>query len=393
MITTATTTLIFPILTVLLTLFLSTLEIYPAPSSSTLHGATGISQTGAYDHNDPPKSDFLFRLGKLQVYGIRRLFMGVVISTSTLAAVLVTYIALAHRRTVRWDMSERWRIQAPGGKRKKEDRLSGRWCTAADEGLSTSWRASTTQRTGSRVSEDAQTGVVTGRNPSIVVSPVALLSVPTTRPSPRVHLRRRSRDLSVLARPPRSRPQPRVVSSCIGGRIPKTNSQLCRLEEVALEHETAEARRDVSAKAFSDSTSEYEVPSRSFNKEELDDESKGVSRVVECTPAKRTSAEVVPSYYFKEHDEDGRSMLAVVDDDKECASFDMDDPAGLARIPEAAPACQKGIPMETDGVLEGTAFRAPSECARWTPTPPMSEKDGGSRRSVWSGAARTSGVL
>lgn len=389
MFTTATTTLIFPLLTALFTLCLSTIEIYPAPSTSTLHDPTAISQTGMYDHDNPPTSDFLFRLGKLQIYGIRRLFMGVVISTSTLAIVLVSYVAFAHRRTVEWDVSERWRFEAPVGRREQEEWRNSRWYPAADEVLSPSWRASTMRRSGYGASNDRRMGVVTGRRISIAVSPAAWSPRSTTRLSFRLHLRRRSRELNGLATPERSKVQAQVVSF-LGARTPKSDSQLCRLEEeVALECERAEALRDSFAKALSDSTSGYEVPSY-YLQEELDDSSKTVSRA-ECTPAKRTSAEGIPSYYFKEHDEDGRSMPSAVEDEKR-ASFEMAGTAILARISETAPAYEKGILMGTDGVVEGTAHRVPSEYASSTPSTPMTEKNGSSRRSVLSGETRTSGI-
>lgn len=81
----------FILLTTVTYLILSTLHIYSAfPNPS-----------GACQYNPPPISDFLFRVGGLHVYGIRALFMGVVVGGSILCAGPVVYIlAFAHRREV-----------------------------------------------------------------------------------------------------------------------------------------------------------------------------------------------------------------------------------------------------------------------------------------------------
>ena len=78
-------TTIFLVLNILIYLIFCTVHIY-SPTRP--------------PYNPPSTLDFLFQIGGLHVYGIRGLFMGVVLSVSILCVAMVVYIAVAHRRNV-----------------------------------------------------------------------------------------------------------------------------------------------------------------------------------------------------------------------------------------------------------------------------------------------------
>jgi hypothetical protein len=308
------------------------------------------------------------------VYGIRTLFMAVVMSTSILAVGLVGYVAFAHRRVVRRDMSERWRLGAPVGGRENGDWWTRRY-TSADEGLPTSRGASTAWR-GHKVGKAGRMSIVTGRPLSVGVSPAGS-SQPTSRISSRLLLGPRPRSGDIQAPQRRRSMQARAVSF-LRGRSQRSDSQLPRLEELALEHERTESWRDCSDKAFSDSTSE--VPS--YYLKELDNSSRIVSRAEPTTQAMRDSAGI-PSYYFKEHDEDGRPILEA----EKRTSFEMRECGVPARKPElavdGAQLYGKEISVKKGKVVEGTDYKVQSQCGSLSETTVVNED--GRQRSLLSG--------
>ncbi|KAF7510593.1 hypothetical protein GJ744_006205 [Endocarpon pusillum] len=105
---TTLTTLLFATIIYLL---LSTLQIYdPLPSPSFTATTTYVTYNPYLPTAGNSTTEFLFKIGNLHIYGIRSLFIAVVVGVSFLSAMGVLYAVVALKvGVVRWDGSERWR--------------------------------------------------------------------------------------------------------------------------------------------------------------------------------------------------------------------------------------------------------------------------------------------
>ena len=368
---TTFTTFLFLLLAALVTLFLSTIQIYLPPSSSTPHTLTEAS--GPYKHITSPTSDFLFRVGELHVYGIHTLFMGVVLGTSILAVGVVGYFVLGLRRVVEWDMSEQWRTVVREDDGAQEEWWIRRSTKASMVGdpmsrPSIAWRRNTLRK---------------ARGLSAFTIPRPSFRASFSVYSPRPSIERSSRLFSgphrahggdMLAPPRRRRAQTRAAS-LLQPRTAKTNSRLRRPEDLAPEHGRRDAWRDPSATASleSDTTSGYDIPSYipSYYFKELDDNRRMVSSVYS-----RTSI-AIPSYCFTELDEDGNSIA----EGQKRTSHEMRDLGVLARKPEVVvmrppQTSPREIVRWGEGEIGSTDERVQSQCASWTGTTAVSEDSG-----------------
>lgn len=250
MCSTLPTTLLFFPLTLTVYFLLSTLHIYCPSSGPPTSGAPLTHDPTLPPANSTSRSEFLFRIGNLHIYGIRLLFMIVVVGGSLLTLTGVVYWGLALRK-------------------------AGTTVVAAMEREGRSPRTMTgdPRNNGNRSAGVRRQGDGGGGS---------------------VQQGRRA-----------------AVSYLRGGRAQarerEMDIQLRRLEGGEEEEDTTRRRgtrigATASAQRASDMASEYEIPSCYLDEstERLEPDRRADWR--------RGSAGV-PSYYFKEHDAEGRSIL------------------------------------------------------------------------------------
>jgi hypothetical protein len=364
-------TLLSILLTTAIYFLLSTLHIYLIPSTPTV--------TSAYTENSYPpthgSSELLFRVGHLHIYGIRALFMTIVVGGSISVMLVFAYIALALRKRVERDVSEEWREQegGPGQTRvigpDDENGAESRWWRRRHTRHSTITQfprlSQSTVAVPDRVMKrDTTTSIARRRSfmPSLV--PSSGYSGSAGRSS-----RRLSRKLPVVrVTPPKRLSNAPKAVPFIRGEARARNLRL--LEQLAVEDQ----QRKLESCAWPtapDTASRYEIPSYYFQ----DHDSNRTSASTESSRPPSSSG--IPSYYFKMHDADGNSI-----------QLDAQQPDG-GDVKEPGPATRPDIvrqPSPLRRELQATHGRESvrSPCASLTGSTALS--DSGRRRTVLSGS-------
>lgn len=266
-----------------------------SPPAGTDAAAASIATTEA-GRPAPTDADFLFRLGDLHVYGIRALFVSVVVGVSILSVVAVVYVALAHGKVVGGDGAPAEVV------REKSD--SGGGCGLEDDvgGGVRSVNGSRKNRNRLKRSEgwgiyddstaSLKTGRAWGRGSEVLPSFVAVSAVSepggSTRQSSLAVSEGELRNAEVVSRP-RGRlvPTDRGAVSFFCGRT-KERRLLVQLQENAIGQRMI---RSASSTTFDRLTA---------------------VRHNHAAAEERLSSGI-PSYYFKEHDADGKSTVSMAE--------------------------------------------------------------------------------
>lgn len=313
-------TLLFGLATTLIYLVLSTSRVY-CPDN-----ADFVGDHLPHSCKPPPDDigeDFLFRVGVAHVYGIRALVIGLMIGGSTLAATILAYVAFAHRKRVRRDITETWRMPgSPVPEGNEDKRYAAFLMTPTSAGVDKKG-FSRTPRSRVRPSFVSLSASfppsmrrLNPRSPHLPRSPCSparsngtRFKGPSSLPNSAAHSSVYSRDVSGSPRSPKS---PRVVkqharrpvSFIIARTEQRENKRRQYAEKLAVAHDE-NARTNMSIiplPLFSNrtSSSKYEIPSYYFEPP-FDNPGRNAAGSVDSFS--------IPSYYLKEHDEEGRSII------------------------------------------------------------------------------------
>lgn len=319
------TTLSLPLLTTLIYLLLSTMHIYDDSTSS-----PSLGGPPTHEFNPPPPNtsseEFLFRIGTLHIYGIRALFISVVVGGSILCAGAALYVVFAHRRRVKGDRSAQWREggelgsswedeEEETGIQMQREMWSGRQYKHTQNGTPGQTRI----LPGGRLGAGNSIGYATAKRGALPQTPA--------RDSASASSSSVTRHNSCLSWPKNSarvtKPQGRVrqrqrqgqaqrAVSFLRGRTRERNMRILEVLAAADHDENSDQIPPSRASVVSSYSTQsgYEIPSYYFGEHAA--QSAAQFEPVGTVDLRNSSgswSSWIPSYYFKQHDAEGRSIL------------------------------------------------------------------------------------